>query len=438
MGLLDRAMNALGFRRDLASDAIGWWDRSGRRLNSNSSVNADSALRHSAVWACARLRADLISTMPVDVFRQVGDVMVEVTKPAWLTQPAPGVDITEWLWATQFDLDRYGNAFGLITAKDAQGRPASIELLSAGEVSVLTKGRQITGYRVGSEALDPSLIWHERQYRAAGSPLGLSPIAYAAMSISGYLSAQQFAADWYGSGAHPTGMLKNTKQSMDAAKAAELKARFKMAVENRDVFVAGAEYEWTAANADANSVAFLDEMQYGLNDICRFMGTPGDMIDAPSGGSSITYANITQRNLQLLIINLGPAITRRERAFSAAIANPRVVKLNTDAILRMDPMSRAQLDSLKIASRTLAPSEGRAKDNRAPFTEEQLAEFDRFWPAKQVNSAPAQERLGTHWMPPYGDMHVIQGWANDLPDSLARQPAAITSGWALPDERTTR
>ncbi len=34
-------------------------------------VSTDTALRTSAVWACLRLRADLISSFPVDVFRTV-------------------------------------------------------------------------------------------------------------------------------------------------------------------------------------------------------------------------------------------------------------------------------------------------------------------------------------------------------------------------------
>jgi hypothetical protein len=61
------------------------------------------------------------------------------------------------------------------------------------------------------------------------------------------------------------------------------------------------------------------------------------MIDAEGSSSSITYANVTQRNVQLLVMNLGPAIARREAALSTLLAAPRFVKFNTDAILRMDP-----------------------------------------------------------------------------------------------------
>ena len=39
-------------------------------------VTNETALRHSAVWACLRLRANLISTMPVDLYRKVDGIQV--------------------------------------------------------------------------------------------------------------------------------------------------------------------------------------------------------------------------------------------------------------------------------------------------------------------------------------------------------------------------
>nr|WP_269149532.1 phage portal protein [Streptomyces acidiscabies] len=106
-------------------------------------------------------------------------------------------------------------------------------------------------------------------------------------------------------------------------------------------------------------------------------------------GSSVTYASMTQRNLQFLIMNLGPAVGRREDAFSRKlVSGPRFVKLNTDALLRMDPEARARTIGARITNRTLAPSEARALDNLPPFTEDQLAEFDRLFGARSVPAQP--------------------------------------------------
>jgi HK97 family phage portal protein len=348
-------------------------------------VTDETALRHSAVWACLRLRANLVSTMPVDVYRRVGEMKVEVPKPPVLINPGgERVGMMEWLYSTQFDLDRAGNAFGLITARDGLNLPARIELVPLADVTVRQKNG-VVSYRIGQQEYAANEVWHERQYTMAGLAVGLSPIAYAAWSIGEYLSIQQFALDWFGNGAVPSAHLKNTAKTINPDQAEETKRRFKAATSNQDLFVTGNDWEYNMIQAEAAGSEWLEAKRYGIGDIARFLDCPGDLIDAAAGGS-MTYANITQRNLQLLVMHLGPAIVRREDALSSLTSRPRFVKLNTDALLRMDPQTRAAMLRTQIESRQLAPSEARELEDRQPFTESQLSEFDRLFGTK--NPAP--------------------------------------------------
>jgi HK97 family phage portal protein len=358
-------------------------------------VTNDSALRHSAVWACLRLRADLVSTMPVDVYRRVQGIQVEVPKPPVLVTPGGDrVGAQEWMYSTQVDLDRGGNCFGLITERsgvagpDGRGLPARIDLVALADVVVRAKGSQINKFVIAGTEYDPWDVWHEKQYTVAGLPLGLSPVAYAAWTIEESLNAQQFAKEWFAGGAIPMAELVNTAKTIDPKQARVAREAFDAAVSTGDLFVHGVDWEYKPIQAVASQSAFIEARQYGIGDIARFFGCPGDMIDAAASGSSITYANITQRNLQFLIMHLGPAVTRREDAFSRfLVSNPRYVKLNTDALLRMDPTARAQMTKTQIDSRTLTPSEAREYDNRGPLTEEDYAEFDRLFGSR--NPAPA-------------------------------------------------
>lgn len=345
---------------------------------SHRSVPAAEAMRSSAVWASLRLRADLISTSPVDAYREVSGRALEVPKPPVLVNPGgTTVDMAEWLYSTQVDLDRFGNSMGLITARDGLGFPARIDLLETEGVTVRAKGSQILEFRSGGKSYDPSQIWHEKQYTVAGLPVGLSPIAYAALTIGTYLSAQEFAADWFDGGAVPSAHLKNSAKVLDTDEATGVKDRFNASVRTGDVFVTGNDWEYEMLGGKASESAFLETMGVTGPDICRFFGVPADMIDFASKGQSVTYANITQRNLQLLIINLGPAITRRELALSKLLPKPRFVKLNTDAVvLRMDPRARAEMNEVLLRSKQRAPSEVRDKDDLPPFTPEQIAEIN--------------------------------------------------------------
>ncbi|MFF0136759.1 phage portal protein [Streptomyces sp. NPDC005227] len=359
-------------------------------------VTNDTALRNAAVWACLRLRADLVSSFPIDVYRYVNGIQVEVAKPPVLVAPGGSeVGIKEWLYSTEFDLDRGGNCFGLITERtgvigpDGRGLPGRIDLVELGAVTVRGNGSTITKFVINGTEYEPWEVWHEKQYTAAGSPLGLSPVAYAAWTIEESLSAQQFARDWFAGGAVPLAELKNTAKTVDKDAARVARENFRAAVDSSGLFVHGLDWEYKPIQAVASQSSFLEARQYAASDIARFFGVPGDLIDVAVSGSSVTYANIGQRNLQFLIMNLGPAVSRREDAFSRKlVSGPRFVKLNTDALLRMDPEARARTIGAQINNRTLAPSEARALENRQPFTEDQLAEFDRLFGSRSVPAQP--------------------------------------------------
>ncbi|MFI1001995.1 phage portal protein [Streptomyces galbus] len=350
-------------------------------------VTQETALRHSAVWACLRLRANLISTMPIDVYRKVQGIQVEVPKPAVLITPGGDeVEMPEWMYSSQFDLDRSGNSVGLITAVDGLGLPARIELVPSSDVTVrMRKGKKT--YRIGGTIYEPNEVWHEKQYTVPGLPVGLSPVAYAAWSISEYLSIQQFALDWFSGGAIPSAHLKNTAKTLSPDQADGAKQRFKAAVANRDLFVTGNDWDYEMIQAEQAGADWIQAKQFGIGDVARFFDCPSDLIDAAVSSSSVTYANMTQRNLQFLVMSLGPAVSRREQALSRLTSRPRFVKLNRNALLAMDPQAQASVIKTRIDSRTLTPSEARALYDQAPLTDDQMAEFDRLF-GKGTQPAP--------------------------------------------------
>jgi HK97 family phage portal protein len=346
------------------------------------------------------LRANVVSSTPVDAFRYVGGVQVEVPKTKLLLSPGGSTprwqagstnhDFAEWTYSTQFDLGRYGNVVGIVTQFDSYGLPKTVELAPTDGVTFKGKSSRITEIDIcGEKFKDDRLryVWHERERTIPGSPVGLSPVMYAAMSIGGYLAAQQFGLDYFGAGAHPSGHLRNNALDvLPTGLADEAKSDFKAATAGRDIFVTGRSWEFTPAATPEAAQAFLDEMKFGIADVCRFFDVPGDMIDAAQGGSSVTYANITQRNIQLLVMNMGPAFQRREAALTSATPSPWFVKFNTDALLRMDPQTREELLIARVDGRVLAPSEARAKNDLPPFTPDQLAEFDALFQKAPVKS----------------------------------------------------
>ncbi|MEZ5119670.1 MAG: phage portal protein [Candidatus Nanopelagicales bacterium] len=341
----------------------------------------DESMAADVKWACLRLRGDLVSTTPLDVFRERDGLLYEVPKPQVLVTP-DGRDITDWLYSSQTDLDDVGNDFGVITERDRAGFPSRIELVPAERITVrVVKG--VVSYLMDGQEVPADQVWHERQFSTPGQVMGLSPTAYAAYMLSGYLSAVEFARDWFAGNAIPAAHLRNTAKVLNKPEARKVKADFIETITTGDVFVTGSDWEYSVLGAKASESAFIDMLKVSAPAQCRFYGVPGDVVDVESATGNITYANVTQRNLQLLTLNMGPAFVRRERAFTnALVPRGQVVKFATDAMLRMDPQARGESMGTAIESRRMTVTEARALDNRPPLTREQEAEFARLFPTR--------------------------------------------------------
>lgn len=353
-------------------------------------IDVDTGLRHSGIWAALRIRADMVSTMRLNVVRTIQGLDVTVNKPQVMVSPGENLDMNEFLYGTQMDLDRSGNTFGIITKRTPLGLVAEVDPVPLQEVAVRARGRKILEYRIAGKGYKPEQIWHERQYVVAGLPLGLSPIQYGAYSAGAYLSAQEFILDWYEDGTIPAAMLRNNAKTVTGDQATEIRNRFKAAVAGRDLFVTGNDWEYQMIQAEAAQVQFIESMNYGIADIGRFFAVPADLLDAAvKSGSRITYANSTQRMLDFLLLAIQPMLTRRETALSKWLPDSRRVEFDTHYLLRMDPAALTTMLAAQIATRILTPTEGRQILNRAKFTQAQINEFNNLFGEANPEPPPA-------------------------------------------------
>lgn len=339
-------------------------------------VSQDNALTHSAVWAAIRTRAMLISTFPVDAYRyaDLGNGKVQIN--AALTPLLTGPEFMVYRYASQVELDRSGNAVSIIRQRSPKGVITELDLQPSSVVSARTRGSKVITWLIDGVEYDPKDIWHEVQYPAAGFALGLSPVAYSAYTLGQYKSIQEFATSWFTSGQGPRASLRNTEKKIKGREALVVKEAWRASQNMGEPFVHGNDWEYSLVQAQSASTDWLTAMKASNVDVARFYNVPAEVIDAAVSGESVTYANIVQRSLQFLIYHLGPTITWRENAFSELLPRPRFVKLNADALLRMDPKTRAETIRTQIGARTIAPSEVRALENRPPYTAEQIAEFN--------------------------------------------------------------
>lgn len=367
-------------------------------------VSQDKALKNSVWWAGLNLRANVVSTFPVDVVRKTsGGLLTSVPNPGnMVTEPYPGQDITEFLYAVQMDMDRYGNAVGIIRERNFNNKPSTVELQNMSQCFPQMDGGRIKSWRIGNLYYDPRDIWHQRQYVMAGFDLGLSPLAYAAESMGIYASAQEFALEWFGNGALPRGVLKHTRRdSLDAKTRRDAKEQFRESTQGGDIFVTGNNWEWNPATTTATSAGFLDQKAASERDVCRYVGVPASMVDVEVSTGNITYANVTQANLQFLVTQLGPSVVRTQNYWSrVALPQPWLFRFNTDALLRMDPVTKSDLLIRLSNAKLRTPSEVRALDNLAPYDDAQLAELGTFAQMGKVAAPGPVQKESAPWLVP--------------------------------------
>ena len=340
--------------------------RSGR-LTSSLTVDSDSALRHSAVWACIRLIAGTSSTLPVAQIEDRGTTRIELPPSRLLTAPSALVSPITWRDMLVTSLLLRGNAYGVVTETDRAGFPVGLELIHPDRVSGrVENGRKVITWGGVDHDLWPlGDGWHLPAFTVPGNPFGLSVIEYARTTIAGGLAAEAFGTQFFTDGAVPSAVL-TTEQAVTKDQASELKARFMAAINGKRepaVLGAGMSYEPISVRPDESQ--FLDTQRFSNEAIARLFGCPPEMIGAATSGQAITYANTEQRVAWFLQFTLTPWIARVEEALSALLPTGQGVRFRTGGLLRADIASRFSV--YESAARI-----GRMTGGRMPLTVDEM------------------------------------------------------------------
>lgn len=337
------------------------------------------ASRSSVVWGVARLKADLISSFPVDVFRKVGGSRQEATTPPWLDTPEPGMDIVDWLDALSMSLDFDGNAFGIVTP-GVDGWPSSVTLLDPKKVTVRRNRSGLVEHVFEREVIPPSNVFHVRGPMFPGMLRGLSPIEYAAVSIGTGIAGREYVAQFFSDGAHPTIEViadeDLTKDEADALKASVVS----VLSGNREPWVHGSGISTKTWQLSPVAAGFLEAIQATDLDICRFMGLrQPEMIGVtmPANGS-LNYANLEQRGIALQQFTMASVVRRIERALSRLTPRGQFVKLNMDAIQRPDSLTRTRIEDMRVRNGTWSRDDVRRLEDEPPIPDGTGDEY--LWP----------------------------------------------------------
>ncbi|MGB0963239.1 MAG: phage portal protein [Mycobacterium sp.] len=364
-----------------ASDALNALMRQRSAGTQAPHVNADTAMRHDAVWASVRSITNPIMVAPVSTHR--GDQLADRATPASridtpriIADPCGdwGIDREGFLTFYGDSLLLWGNAFAEITALNSRGWPDQLRPLHPNRITWKadpTTGRvawMVDGAAMGRWPLGP--LWHQALYPGAG-PIGIPAIYHGARHIGLGLAAEEAASDWFVSGMHPSGIVSSEKvirTEQDEAEAEIAKTKVNQAVRNREIIAVGGGFKFDPIQVPADQAQFLETIAANTATVARLFGVRPERIGGSAqGGSSLTYSNLETNEDQHITQAVNPVATVMMRGLSKMLPHRNFAIANLEDPRVLGAKVAAEVASLQLRSGMLTHGESRAGINRDPI-----------------------------------------------------------------------
>ena len=349
------------------------------RTSSGMRVSPDSALRLAAVYACVRILAETIASLPLVVYQRRPDGGKDRVTDHWLyrlmaKRPNRFQNPFEWREMLQGHLALRGNAFNqiitnprgeIIELMPIHPDRVKIELLPSGEY------RYRISDRSGTEVILPrGEVWHLRGLSSDGL-MGMSPIELARENLGTALAAQGYGARFFANDAKPTGgwiefpgsfkdseAKKVFRESYQQAQSGSNRGKV-LVLENGMKF-----HEVGVTNKDAQ---FLELRKFQITDVARLFRVPPHMI---ADLDRATFSNIEQQSLEFVMHTMTPWAERWEASIQSELlleSDDIEIEFDFANLMRGDASSRSSYYQSGIQNGWLTRNEARIAENLNPI-----------------------------------------------------------------------
>lgn len=369
-------LNWLGVPVELTNHQF--WAEFGAQSHSGERVTVSAALRVSAVWACVRLLAETISTLPLMLYQRSPERQVAYTHPLYpILHDNPNADMTAvTFWeAVVASMLLWGNAYILIHRVNGRAEISTLEFLLPAAVTSkrLSNGSIEYSWRDSAGALTKAGevdVLHIPAFTVDGL-VGLSPIGYAANVLGSAISAERASGNVFRRGLMMSGTFETPNAIQEKHRTAfqeRLEAyRSAMNAGTAPLLEAGITYKSLSINP--NDAQLLETRAFSIEEICRWFRVPPFMV-GHSEKSTSWGTGIEQQNIGFLTYAMRPWLKRIEQAVGRKLLTPvertkLYAEFNFEALLRADSAGRASFYSTMVQNGIYTRNEVRSKENLA-------------------------------------------------------------------------
>ncbi|NPT38577.1 phage portal protein [Paraburkholderia xenovorans] len=402
------------------TDGTFWQSFAGVESSSGESVSVESALRLSAAWACVRLLAETIATLPLNLYKTGADGTRAIAKDHPLysvlhTQPNAENTAVEFWEVIVASMLLRGNGYARkLRASDSI---IGLELLLPQRMQTpkRLKNGQLQ-YRYNeldgtTSTLSEDDVLHIRGFSLDGL-MGLTPISYAREVIGNSTAANKASASVFKNGLRPSGAL-STDQILQKDKRKEIREdlaeQFGGAMQAGKTMVLEAGMKYQAITMNPEDVQLLQTRSFNIEEICRWFRVPPFMV-GHSEKSTSWGTGIEQQTIGFLTFSLRPWLTRIEQAVKRSCLTPAerltyYAEFSVEGLLRADSAGRSAFYSQMTQNGLMTRDECRMKENLPPMggnaavltVQSALLPIDKL--GEQSAASYAQDALKT-WLQP--------------------------------------
>ena len=397
------------------------------RTTSGKPVNERTAMQTTAVYACVRILAEAVASLPLHVYEYQDDggkKLVHDHPLYYLLHDEPNPEMTSFVFRETLmsHLLIWGNAYAQII-RDGAGRVLGLYPLLPDKMEVQRDDRGNIYYvysrnsdenpmfkDYGNIKLKAEDVLHIPGLGFDGL-IGYSPIAMAKNAVGMTLACEEYGASFFANGANPGGVLEHPGVLKDPSKVRESWNSVYRGVNNAHkiaVLEEGMKYQQIGIPPE--EAQFLETRKFQINEIARLYRIPPHMVGDLDKSS---FSNIEQQSLEFVKYTLDPWVIRWEQSLQRSLLLPGekgkyFIKLNVDGLLRGDYQSRMNGYAVGRQNGWFSANDIREMENMNPIPDEEggnlylingamtkLADAGAFAKTDTgQQSAPAQENSG--------------------------------------------
>lgn len=340
-------------------------------VESASAVTFDSAMQLSAVWACVKLLAETVASLPLTIYKVSEEGRKEAqTHPLTLLfrgRVNRYQTKVEFFETMVLNLVLHGNAYALI--QRSGGRIIGLmPIMSAQVETVLLEDGTVVHQYIESQGvtvLAAESVWHLKML--GSGVVGLSPLAYQRNTLGIAQAAEGAVGKIYRNGAKPSGVLTIdrvlTPQQRELVRASF--ATLTLSQEDRLMVLEGG-MKFDAISMTPQDIELLQSRQFQITEICRWYGVPSVMVN-DNAGTTVWGSGIEQIVAGFYKLTLRPMLEKIEASLMVNLMTDSErdrleVEFDFDALLRSDMKSRFEAYRVAIASGLMTPNEARRQE----------------------------------------------------------------------------